>query len=210
MAIAAGRRRLGRRLPVFLGRAERGERIPLHGGRQRGLHEHRHAALGLHALRRMDLDHPDRRTWPRQVAGTPRTADDHGNHRCEYVATASTAYMEDLYEKLDKALAASEQGFAYLHVYSPCTTGWRFQSALNIEVARKAVESNFVTLWEYTPEAGLPSPARWTSPRHRWPTTSKGDGALPPPARNRSSTSRTRWPENLRFVRKIAEQADEQ
>ena len=77
------------------------------------------------------------------------------NHRCAYVATASTAYMEDLYDKLDKALAASEEGFAYLHVYSPCTTGWRFQSALNIEVARKAVESNFVTLWEYTPENGL-------------------------------------------------------
>jgi phenylglyoxylate dehydrogenase beta subunit len=27
------------------------------------------------------------------------------NHRCEYVATASTAYMEDLYDKLDKAIA---------------------------------------------------------------------------------------------------------
>jgi phenylglyoxylate dehydrogenase beta subunit len=77
------------------------------------------------------------------------------NHRCAYVATASTAYMEDLYDKLDKAIAASKTGFAYLHVYSPCTTGWRFPSNLNMEVARKAVETNFVMLWEYTPQDGL-------------------------------------------------------
>jgi len=76
-------------------------------------------------------------------------------HNCEYVATASTGFMEDLYAKLDRALAASERGFAYLHIYSPCTTGWRFPSQDNIEVARKAVESDFVLLWEFTPAAGL-------------------------------------------------------
>lgn len=76
-------------------------------------------------------------------------------HRCAYVATASTAFMTDFYAKLDKALQACETGFAYLHVYSPCTTGWRFPSRKNIEVARKAVESNFAMLWEYTPETGL-------------------------------------------------------
>lgn len=76
-------------------------------------------------------------------------------HNCAYVATASTAFMEDLYEKLDKAIAASETGFAYLHIYSPCTTGWRFPSQANIEVARKAVETNFVMLWEFNPLDGL-------------------------------------------------------
>jgi phenylglyoxylate dehydrogenase beta subunit len=76
-------------------------------------------------------------------------------HRCEYVATASTAFMQDLYEKLDRAIQASRQGFAYLHIYSPCTTGWRFPSDQNIEVARKAVETNFVLLWEYDPRSGL-------------------------------------------------------
>jgi phenylglyoxylate dehydrogenase beta subunit len=76
-------------------------------------------------------------------------------HNCAYVATASTAFMEDLYEKLDKAIAASKKGFAYLHIYSPCTTGWRFPSHENIEVARKAVETNFVMLWEFTPDSGL-------------------------------------------------------
>ncbi|WP_025917449.1 NADH-dependent phenylglyoxylate dehydrogenase subunit beta [Herminiimonas sp. CN] len=76
-------------------------------------------------------------------------------HNCAYVATASTAFMEDLYEKLDKAIAAAETGFAYLHIYSPCTTGWRFPSHENIEVARKAVETNFVMLWEFNPRDGL-------------------------------------------------------
>jgi len=77
------------------------------------------------------------------------------NHRCAYVATASTAYMEDLYAKLDRAIEASKTGFAYVHVYSPCTTGWRFPSDQNMEVARKAVETNFVMLWEFTPSEGL-------------------------------------------------------
>ncbi len=76
-------------------------------------------------------------------------------HNCAYVATASTGFMEDLYAKLDRAIEASKHGFAYLHIYSPCTTGWRFPSQDNIEVARKAVETNFVMLWEFTPEAGL-------------------------------------------------------
>jgi phenylglyoxylate dehydrogenase beta subunit len=82
------------------------------------------------------------------------------NHRCAYVATASTAFMQDLYDKLDQAIAASKTGFAYLHVYSPCTTGWRFPTDQNIEVARKAVETNFVMLWDYTPGDGL----RFTRP----------------------------------------------
>lgn len=77
------------------------------------------------------------------------------NHRCAYVATASTAFMEDLYRKLDKAIVASKTGFAYLHVYSPCTTGWRFPTDKNMEVARRAVETNFVMLWEFTPGEGL-------------------------------------------------------
>ncbi|TAN51473.1 MAG: phenylglyoxylate dehydrogenase, partial [Betaproteobacteria bacterium] len=76
-------------------------------------------------------------------------------HRCAYVATASTAFMEDLYEKLAAAIEAAKTGFAYLHIYSPCTSGWRFPSQANIEVARKAVETGFVALWEYTPAGGL-------------------------------------------------------
>lgn len=76
-------------------------------------------------------------------------------HKCRYVATASTGYMEDLYEKLDKAIEASFEGFAYLHIYSPCPTGWRIPANKVIEACRLSVETNFVTLWEYTPPTGI-------------------------------------------------------
>ncbi len=76
-------------------------------------------------------------------------------HNCEYVATASLAFMDDFYAKLDKAIEAAKTGFAYLHVYSPCPTGWRVPSEATIEVCRRQVESNFVTLWEFDPERGM-------------------------------------------------------
>ena len=70
-------------------------------------------------------------------------------HNCEYVATASTAFMEDYYAKVEKAIEAAKKGMAYIHVFSPCPTGWRFPPGKLIEVARKAVETNMVPLWEY-------------------------------------------------------------
>ncbi|MFW6054996.1 MAG: NADH-dependent phenylglyoxylate dehydrogenase subunit beta [Thermodesulfobacteriota bacterium] len=70
-------------------------------------------------------------------------------HSCEYVATASTAFMQDYYAKLDKALEASKHGLAYIHVFSPCPTGWRFPPSELIEVGRKAVQTNFFPLWEF-------------------------------------------------------------
>ena len=75
-------------------------------------------------------------------------------HNCEYVATASTAFMEDYYAKLDKAITASKRGMAYIHVFSPCPTGWRFPSNLLIEIGRKAVETNLVPLWEHSVDEG--------------------------------------------------------
>lgn len=73
-------------------------------------------------------------------------------HNCTYVATASTAFMEDYYAKLDKAIAAAKHGMAYIHVFSPCPTGWRFAPDMLIEIGRKAVQTNVVPLWEYENE----------------------------------------------------------
>ncbi len=73
-------------------------------------------------------------------------------HNCEYVATACSAFMEDYYQKLEKAIEASKKGMAYIHVFSPCPTGWRFLPSKLIEVGRKAVASNMVPLWEYSRE----------------------------------------------------------
>jgi phenylglyoxylate dehydrogenase beta subunit len=85
-------------------------------------------------------------------------------HRCAYVATAATAFMEDYYAKLDQAIAAAKTGMAYLHVFSPCPTGWRFPPERLIEVSRLAVETNLVPLWEYrAAEGGI----RFTHPTDR-------------------------------------------
>ena len=81
-------------------------------------------------------------------------------HNCSYVATASTAFLEDYYAKLEKAIEASKHGMAYLHVYAPCPSGWRFPSAMTTQVCRMQVLSNFVTLWEYEQDKGL----RFTQP----------------------------------------------
>ena len=75
-------------------------------------------------------------------------------HNCEYVATASTAFMEDYYRKLEKAIEAARRGMAYIHVFSPCPTGWRFPPSKLIEVGRKAVQTNIVPLWEYENRVG--------------------------------------------------------
>lgn len=69
-------------------------------------------------------------------------------HGLEYCATASPSNMADFVAKVQKGLAASKEGFAYLHVFSPCPTGWAYKSEKAIEVARKAVASNVFPLWE--------------------------------------------------------------
>jgi len=68
-------------------------------------------------------------------------------HEIPYTATASIAYIEDYVSKLKKA-AEVEDGLAYIHLFSPCPTGWRFSTDKTIEVARLAVETNFFPLWE--------------------------------------------------------------
>jgi len=76
-------------------------------------------------------------------------------HNCSYVATASTGFMEDYYEKLDKAVQVAKTGMAYLHVYTPCPTGWRIPAENTTEVCQLQVRTNFVVLWEYTAATGL-------------------------------------------------------
>lgn len=70
-------------------------------------------------------------------------------HNIEYMATLSPSNMKDFVEKIEKGLEASKRGFAYLHIFSPCPTGWGYPSNLGIEVARKAVKSNFFPLIEF-------------------------------------------------------------
>jgi pyruvate ferredoxin oxidoreductase beta subunit len=62
-------------------------------------------------------------------------------HRVPYIATASPAFLKDMEAKLRKAMEVVEkgEGLAYVHIQSPCPTGWRFSESKTVEVARKAV-----------------------------------------------------------------------
>jgi pyruvate/2-oxoacid:ferredoxin oxidoreductase beta subunit len=67
-------------------------------------------------------------------------------HGIPYAASASVAYIEDLKKKVEKAKNAN--GPAYLHVHTPCPTGWLFDPALTIEVAKTAVQTGAWVLME--------------------------------------------------------------
>lgn len=92
---------------------------------------------------------------------TPKGAASHGKeqqqkyiplilamHNAEYVATASPSHMADLVAKVEKGLAASKRGFAYIHMFSPCPTGWGYPMDAGISIARNAVKANLFPLWE--------------------------------------------------------------
>lgn len=65
-----------------------------------------------------------------------------------YVATLSPAYMNDFVRKIEKA-ASVKEGLSYLHIFSTCPTGWHSDPKKSIEVARRAVQTNYFPLFEY-------------------------------------------------------------
>jgi pyruvate ferredoxin oxidoreductase beta subunit len=67
-------------------------------------------------------------------------------HGIPYVATASIAYPKDLIRKVKQAL--SIKGPKYLDVHSPCPIGWGFDAAQTIEIAKLAVQTGLVPLYE--------------------------------------------------------------
>jgi pyruvate/2-oxoacid:ferredoxin oxidoreductase beta subunit len=69
-------------------------------------------------------------------------------HRPVYLATATLSHLEDFAKKLQKAKEKVNEGFVYIHVFSPCPVGWRIDSNRVIEVCRTAVRTNYFPLWE--------------------------------------------------------------
>ena len=69
-------------------------------------------------------------------------------HKIPYAATATLSHLEDLAKKLLKAKEKKNQGFAFLHIFSPCPTGWGFGTDLSIEICRMAVKTHYYPLWE--------------------------------------------------------------
>ena len=67
-------------------------------------------------------------------------------HDIPYLATACPSYPLDLMNKTRKALEI--EGPTYLHVLSPCPTGWRHAIDMAIEMGRLAVETGVFPLYE--------------------------------------------------------------
>jgi pyruvate ferredoxin oxidoreductase beta subunit/2-oxoisovalerate ferredoxin oxidoreductase beta subunit len=67
-------------------------------------------------------------------------------HGVPYVATVSLAHPEDALRKLKKAVHL--RGFRFLHIFSPCPTGWKSEPADGIELLRLAVRSGLYAVYE--------------------------------------------------------------
>ena len=49
---------------------------------------------------------------------------------------------------LKKAAQVARTGMAYLHVYTPCPTGWCIPTDNITELCQMQVPTNFMALWE--------------------------------------------------------------
>jgi len=67
-------------------------------------------------------------------------------HDIPYVATTTPAHPVDLMNKVRKA--AATPGPAFIHVLSPCPTGWRMKSQDIIKIAKLAVKTRTYPLYE--------------------------------------------------------------
>lgn len=68
------------------------------------------------------------------------------DHGIPYAATATVAYLDDLFMKVQRAKEI--RGFRFLHILSPCPTGWQFPSEWTIKISRLAVETKVFPLLE--------------------------------------------------------------
>jgi len=69
-----------------------------------------------------------------------------GAHGIPYAATACACFPDDLRRKI--LHAKQIKGTKYIHILSPCPTGWRFPERLTPNVGRLAVETNYYPLYE--------------------------------------------------------------
>lgn len=68
------------------------------------------------------------------------------DHRIPYAATATIAYPEDFFRKIEKAKRI--RGTRFIHLLSPCPPGWKIPSELSIKISRLAVRARVFPLYE--------------------------------------------------------------
>jgi pyruvate/2-oxoacid:ferredoxin oxidoreductase beta subunit len=67
-------------------------------------------------------------------------------HRIPYFATVSTGYVEDMAQKMERAVKT--RGFRLLHALSPCPPGWKMEERHAVSAARLAVDTRVFPLYE--------------------------------------------------------------
>lgn len=67
-------------------------------------------------------------------------------HRIPYAATACIGFPDDLMAKVKKS--REMRGTRFLHLLSPCPTGWKMEEHLSPKAAVAAVETNVFPLYE--------------------------------------------------------------
>jgi len=67
-------------------------------------------------------------------------------HNPVYIATCSAAYPIDFYNKIQKAQRL--KGLKYIHIHTPCPSGWGMAERLSITVGKLAVTTGLYDLYE--------------------------------------------------------------
>ncbi|HEY3317184.1 MAG TPA: thiamine pyrophosphate-dependent enzyme [Coriobacteriia bacterium] len=73
----------------------------------------------------------------------PRIMEAHG---IPYVASTSAVYPTDVYDKVAKARGIS--GTRYIHMNTPCPSGWTFEPKDTVAIGKLAVDAGLVVLYE--------------------------------------------------------------
>lgn len=105
------------------------------------------------------------------------------SHHIPYVAQTVASKWRDLYEKSEKGIYT--EGPAFINVLSPCSRGWRCDTATELEIVDLAVETCFWPLYEvidgkyklnYKPKKKLPI-TEWLKPQGRFKHLFKPENA---------------------------------
>src|SRR5512147_1650159 len=67
-------------------------------------------------------------------------------HGIPYVASTSAVYPDDVYDKLVKARGM--KGLRYVHMNTPCPSGWGFDPKDSVHVGQLAVDTGLIVLYE--------------------------------------------------------------
>jgi len=73
----------------------------------------------------------------------PRIMEAHG---IPYVASTSAAFPADVYDKVAKARGIT--GLRYIHINTPCPSGWGFDPKDTVRLGKLAVDTGLVVLYE--------------------------------------------------------------